>query len=581
MSTAVLPASPPTPRYALRLFGVGAVVFLANFGLLVLQLVAGKLLAPFVGSSLETWTAVIAAFLSGIALGNYLGGRASERLPTVGRLARVLLTGVVATLWMVALPMLLDATGAHTNLGWAVRIPVLAFALCLPVATVLSLLTPLAIRFGVPDVAHTGSVAGTIFALSSLGCLLGNYLTGFVFIPEMAINNIVYAVAGLLTVTGLVALAVGGGTAATTATATAPLADGRTRPALPLPVGFAVVFLCSFAGMTLELAGFRIMATLVGVSLFTWTGVIGVMLAGTCLGNWAGGKIADRVHRRGSPDRPQVVLAGSLLAAGVLSVMVLIAYSVLNSPNSTAFAESGVIRRVLGLTFLQFFLPMALLGTISPQVIRLCVHDVATAGRTAGRIYAVSTSGAIAGTLATGFLLISTLGMTGTVLLAALLPCAAVTLLARVWKEPPCCTSGRPSPVRSWAGLCCCSGRPTGGWPSPTTTPSPSIPHGRRSGDRCRTTWPPPSGPCPARGRRCGGRSCWTGWSIPKWTCKTRRISNTVMSRCNWKRCTRRPTGPRASSGCWSSAAAGTRCPAPSALCYRRRPWTWWRSTRW
>lgn len=437
MSTAVAP-TPTADRFALRLFGVGAVVFLANTGLLVLQLVAGKLLSPFIGSALGTWTAVIAAFLTGIALGNFLGGRMSERRPSAAKLAGVLLAGVLATLWMAALPIVLNATNAHAVIGIdSGRTPLLAFLLCLPVATVLSLLTPLAIRFGVPDVTRTGSVAGTIFAVSSLGCLLGNYLTGFVLIPELTINLIVYSVAGLLAVTGVGALLVGGmadGGGEVEQPSSTAGSSPHARPALSLPVGFAVVFLCSFAGMSLELAGFRLMATLCGVSLFTLTGVIGVMLAGTCLGNWVGGKLADRAHRGGTTTTPQFVLAASLLAAAVCSVIVLVAYTAVNSGGT--FASYGPIGQVVALTLVQFFLPMALLGTISPQVIRLCVSDVGTAGRTAGRVYAVSTSGAIAGTLLTGFLLISALGMKGTVLLAAVLPCAATALLVRVWKEP-------------------------------------------------------------------------------------------------------------------------------------------------
>ncbi len=431
MSTAV-PAAPPD-RFAVRLAGVGAVVFLANFGLLVLQLVAGRLLSPFIGSSLETWTAVIATFLSGIALGNFLGGRVAERPPTVGKLAVVLLAGVAATLWVAALPMLLAEFGWHARLGLTARIPVLAFALCLPVATVLSLLTPLAIRFGVPDVARTGRVAGTVFALSSLGCLVGNYLTGFVLVPAMPVNDIVYAVAGLLAVTGLAALALGGGATAEGPTPQASAARPPGRPALPLAAGFVVVFLCSFAGMCLELAASRIIALQLGVSLFTWTGVIGVMLAGTCLGNWIGGKVADRAHRGGHPDRPLTVLAGCLLAAAVLSVLVLVVLAV---ASNQPLGSLGVIGSVLALTFVLFFLPMTLLGTISPQVIRLCVWDVPSAGQTAGRIYAVSTAGAIAGTFAAGYLLIAALGMKGTVLLVAALPCVAAATLVRVWKQP-------------------------------------------------------------------------------------------------------------------------------------------------
>src|SRR5438034_2034143 len=80
-----------------RIAWAAHVVFLANAALLVLQLVAGRLLAPFVGSSLETWTAVIGVFLLGISLGNWLGGRLADRAAHEGILGGTLLLGAVTT----------------------------------------------------------------------------------------------------------------------------------------------------------------------------------------------------------------------------------------------------------------------------------------------------------------------------------------------------------------------------------------------------------------------------------------------------------------------------------------------------
>src|SRR5262245_50010863 len=191
-------ATTAIPMPLARLAGVGLIVFLANAALLVLQLVAGRLLAPFVGSSLETWTSIIGVFLLGIALGNALGGRLADRYPSPRTLALVLAAGAITAVWMVVFPMLLASTGAHKSIPLGPRIPLLALALCLPAGFVLSLLTPLAIKLGLPDVAHTGRVAGMVFALSTLGCLLGNYLTGFVLIPAFTIDTLTLASAGAL-----------------------------------------------------------------------------------------------------------------------------------------------------------------------------------------------------------------------------------------------------------------------------------------------------------------------------------------------------------------------------------------------
>src|SRR5262245_8427480 len=156
MSTAVAPTSVSIPLPVGRLVGIGTVIFFANAALLVLQLVASKLLAPFIGSSLWTWTGVIGVFLTGIAFGNGFGGRIADRYPTLRTLAILLALGAIAALWMLVFPTFLGSSGMHKSLELKSRIIVLATVLCLPAGFVLSLLTPLAIKLGLPDVAHTG-----------------------------------------------------------------------------------------------------------------------------------------------------------------------------------------------------------------------------------------------------------------------------------------------------------------------------------------------------------------------------------------------------------------------------------------
>ncbi len=438
---------------AARLAGVGAVVFSANAGLLVLQLTAGRLLAPFVGSSLETWTSIIGAFLAGIALGNAAGGRLADRRPGPRRLAAVLAVGGLAALWTIALPELLTATGLHRLLPLGVRIPVLAAVLCFPPGFVLSLPTPLAIRLGLPDIRRTGRVAGLMFALGALGCLVGNYVTGFYLIPHLTVNGIVVVTAGLLFATAGLSLlgmsggeglrARGGDRAGGYPAVPSPPHPLSPSPLLPLPRAYAIVALASFAGMTLELAAARLLAQVVGVSLYTWTGVIGVMLAGTAVGNWLGGVLADRAGRSADPEAGRARLTGCLVLGGLAAVVALVGFytvKYLAAQEDEPFAHwlysLGLPTQVLLWTFALFFPPMLLLGTVSPQVIRLAVPDLAHAGRVAGRVYAWSTAGAIAGTFATGFVLISAAGMYRTVLLAAALPVAAAVLAARVWTRP-------------------------------------------------------------------------------------------------------------------------------------------------
>src|SRR5579872_2901373 len=80
---------------------------------------------------------------------------------------------------------------------------------------------------------------------------------------------------------------------------------------MPRPVAYLIVFVASCCTLILELVAGRILAPFIGVSLYTWTSVIGVVLAGISLGNYTGGRVADRW-----PDRRTL---GVILALGGLT----------------------------------------------------------------------------------------------------------------------------------------------------------------------------------------------------------------------------------------------------------------------
>jgi spermidine synthase/MFS family permease len=441
-----------------RLVGVGLIVFLANAAMLVLQLVAGRLLAPFIGSSLETWTSVIGVFLAGIALGNAFGGRIADRYPSPRTLSILLAVGAVASIWMAIFPLILNQSGIYKSIPLGSRIPLLTVILCLPASFVLSLLTPLAIKLGVPDLSRTGRVAGMVFALSTLGCLVGNYLTGFYLIPTFTINTLVVVAAGTLFALSIGSIVVLGSRTAGTESE-GPI--GSAQVAVPsdlngptqsgpgtqasdainpysftdIRLAYLIVFLSSFGGMTLELTASRVLAQNLGVSLFTWTGIIGVMLAGTALGNLTGGWIADRSNKLGSSHNPRYVLAGSLLFAAGGIVFQFVPLALITRYGF--FASYDPISQVLCWTFCLFFVPMFALGTISPQVIRLAVPDVGHVGQVAGRVYAWSTTGAIVGTFLTGYLFLSSIGWSMTILSVSLVLAVTSLVVANVWNYNP------------------------------------------------------------------------------------------------------------------------------------------------
>ncbi len=185
-----------------------------------------------------------------------------------------------------------------------------------------------------------------------------------------------------------------------------------------------VVFLSSMGVMIIELAASRIISKYFGNSLFTWTGVIGVVLAGISAGNWVGGKWADRYELK--RIMPLQLFGASVLVFGILLLDLLIGWFMSGSGGS-AVSFWLVIQSLLVTGFL-FFLPAASLGTISPVMAKYALSQSDRVGGTVGTIYALSSVGSILGTFLSGYVLIPLLGVRAIVFVVAL-----VIALLGVW----------------------------------------------------------------------------------------------------------------------------------------------------
>jgi spermidine synthase len=183
---------------------------------------------------------------------------------------------------------------------------------------------------------------------------------------------------------------------------------------------YAIVFVASAATLVLEIAAGRLLASYFGVSLYTWTSIIGVVLLGIAVGNYCGGYVADLAGTRRT--------LGLVLATAGMTSLAILPFTTIDLLGRLPPGLPPLLRIVL-VTALFFFAPSALLGMVSPLVVRRTLGDLGEAGRVVGRIYAWSTVGSIAGTLLTGFVLIPWLGTRAVIFAvgAVLIALAAVT----------------------------------------------------------------------------------------------------------------------------------------------------------
>lgn len=403
-----------------------ATVFFSNAAIMVVELVAGRLVSRYLGQSLYTWTAIIGVILAGMSLGNYLGGRLADCMRPLRTLAVLFL--LAAASCAVILP--LNQANGHwpllIHLSWPLRIALhTTFVFLLP-AAVLGAISPVVVKAAIPWGRGPGRSVGAVFAAGAAGSIAGTFLAGFWLIFILGASYILLLAGAIML---LLALIYGG----------VALRYQEDRPVLPPkpdtvlhPYGiswlgpYITVFVSNAAFMTLELAASRVLAREFGASLFTWTTIIGVVLAGVTLGNYFGGRIADWKATRAT------VAVIFLLSS--LFTLLCPAISRLTSDyiRETYFMQTlSWPMQITLFTSIIFFLPCLCIGGISPVVVRRTLDEGIAPGRAVGAIYAWGALGGISATFLSGYALIDWMGAT------ALIIAVAFLLAIPVWAYAP------------------------------------------------------------------------------------------------------------------------------------------------
>lgn len=175
-----------------------ALVFGSSAAVLVVEIVSLRLLAPYLGLTLETSTLVIGLALAAIATGAWLGGRwADEHDP---RMRLGLLLGVSGAV-VAATPFLLRGAGA---LGGGALVPLVATATIVVPGALLSAITPMVTKLRLASLDETGTVVGRLSAIATVGAIVGTVVTGFVLISRLPVTWIMVGLGVALVVGGLV-----------------------------------------------------------------------------------------------------------------------------------------------------------------------------------------------------------------------------------------------------------------------------------------------------------------------------------------------------------------------------------------
>ena len=394
---------------------------------LVYEVTWTRLLTLHIGHSTAAASAVVAAFLGGLAIGAAAGGDVAARW-TRQRAARVyvaleLFVAVAALAFPLAVraltPLLAWAYGSDGSGPFpAIRLLVCLLVVLVPAAA-LGATFPMAIRWFASESGRAARLSGALYALNTAGAAVGAMLAGFLLIPTIGLSGTT-----LVGVTGSLLAA-----AAVWVVQRSAANDERDATEVPSPsnaMGTAdyrwlaafVLGVSGFASLAHEIAWTRILALVLGPTTYAFAATLAAVICGVALGSAAGSWLVGRTQHYGA-------WLAAVLAAGAVTVSYTYSLAGERFPRLVAEQLAGaeepfneLLRQGLLLTAALIVPTAACLGSAFPLALAMA-GDGADATRRFGVVYAVNTIGAVTGSLAAGFVLIPRLGLQGTLQVAS------------------------------------------------------------------------------------------------------------------------------------------------------------------
>lgn len=179
-------------------------VFTCGAVIMILELVGSRLLAPYLGTSLYTWTALIGSVLASLSFGYYYGGKLSRNNPQVSTLSKIIIGGAIAIAAIGPLKDILISIVLSVTSDLRLASLLASILLFTPASFLLAMVSPYATRLAIKSVESAGEIAGRLSAVGTMGSITGTFLAGFVLITLLGINHILTLLALILAILALV-----------------------------------------------------------------------------------------------------------------------------------------------------------------------------------------------------------------------------------------------------------------------------------------------------------------------------------------------------------------------------------------
>jgi len=174
------------------------VVFVSGAVVMIYEIIGSRILAPYIGTSTYVWTSLIGVILGSLSLGYWLGGRMADRQPNLKLLSAVLfIAAALVTVTMLLQEFVLFGL-AILSLRLELKAIIAALVLFAPASVLFGFVTPYAVRLKMISVEDAGKTVGRLYALSTVGSILGTFAAGFLLLPFVGSVRTLYLIVAML-----------------------------------------------------------------------------------------------------------------------------------------------------------------------------------------------------------------------------------------------------------------------------------------------------------------------------------------------------------------------------------------------
>lgn len=414
--------------------------FLSGMTGLIYEVIWTRMLTSVFGNTTYATSAVITAFMGGLALGSFVIGRYADRKQHLLKIYAILELGIGLT--ALSLPLLLDAFNKfyavfyqglyYSNLQIMIIKTIMSFAILLVPTFLMGGTLPVLSKFFIRRTEQSGTRVGLLYGVNTLGATVGCFMAGFLFIEALGITKTIHLAAATNILLAFVFFLFGifldfpkrEKMEQRIVNEESVGATLQPKYAILILIGYG---LAGFVSLSYEVLWTRLLV----FKLHTTVYAFAIMLTTFLVGIGLGSLIFTFIEKSGvikNHFKSFGVVESLIGLLGLVSILLFGNFESIMAPWSAVSWGEQIAQKFL-LAGLIMIVPTVLMGIAFPLVGRIYTRNIKKVGTSIGNIYSVNTLGGIFGSFLTGFLFVEALGTQKSIVLISLIALVIGTLI--------------------------------------------------------------------------------------------------------------------------------------------------------